>query len=136
MPALLKKHVDAAEPVDRGLHVSFHVGLVADVGLDGQHALAAAERVPGSVQAGLVDVDQRHRRAFLEEACRRGLADAAGAAGDDDDFVLHAFHAHFLRFDHVVGYRKEMASPRGLEQGQERNGLCPGTPGALAASSM
>jgi hypothetical protein len=107
MPALLKKHVDAAEPVDRGLHVPLHVGLVADVGLDGQHAFAAAECIAGGVQAGLVDVHQRHRRAFREEARRRYLADAAGAAGDEDDFVLHAFHVSSVRSGSVHEWRRD-----------------------------
>ena len=47
----------------------------------------------GRVEVGRVQVEQRDARAALGECAGDGLADAARAAGDDDDLVvqLHAW---------------------------------------------
>jgi len=91
---VVEEHVDAAERVDRRLHVGGDVLLLADVGPGDGDAAAATQRVARGVQALLVDIHQQHRRAFLEEAFGDLLADATGPAGDHRDLVLQAFHGN------------------------------------------
>jgi hypothetical protein len=62
--------------------------VIARIGRDDVHSVAAGELLARRVQHVAPAAAENDAGALVEEAPRRGLADAAAAAGDEDDLVL------------------------------------------------
>jgi hypothetical protein len=84
-PGVVDEDVQAAEPVDRGLHHRLHVGGCADVGADRQRAAGARHVEPLGQAGGLaeIEVSDHDGRSGLVESLGDPAADAHRAAGDD-----------------------------------------------------
>ncbi len=80
---VVDEHIDWPERADRGVDQIAHRGHVADVATHVAHRTEPAE-VSDRGRAGVVvHVGNHDARALGEEAPGNGVADAAGAAGDD-----------------------------------------------------
>ena len=83
------EHVDAAEALDGGRDERLRLLARGDLaGVDVDALAGRVEGVAGGLELGLAGAAEDDARALLEEALRCGAADAAAAAGDQDDLVL------------------------------------------------
>jgi hypothetical protein len=83
---VVDQHVDAAMRGQGARDQRVHVGLVADVAVHVDPAEFGCQRLARRVG----QIGQHHVGAFAREAAGAGLADALGAAGDDDDAAVVA----------------------------------------------
>jgi hypothetical protein len=92
-PSHVDHRVEGAEAGHRRIDGTAGLGLVGHVGAERKHArtgyLAGAGHRLGRVP---VDVDERHRGAFLREELTRDQADAAAATCDERDAVRERPH--------------------------------------------
>ena len=90
-PGIGHHDVDAAEPVHgAGCHV-LHCREVTDVG-DGREHPVLAQVGADLAQCGLIDIGEHQVGASGVQPARHFRADPAGAAGDQDDLLLHRTH--------------------------------------------
>src|ERR1700681_7451 len=89
-PGVVDVRVDAFVGADDLANRRGNVGSAADVTVDVPRAprCGRVDRAGDARAAGIVDVEQRHRRALLCELLGDVLAEAGSAAGDDRDFAL------------------------------------------------
>ena len=83
---VVDQHVDAAVRGQGARHQRVHVGLVAHVAVHVERAEFGGQRAAVRV----VQIGDHDVGAFAREAPGAGLADALGAAGDDDDAAVVA----------------------------------------------
>ena len=92
-PALLHKHVHAAERVRRELRETLHLLVHRDIAALA-HGLGAGGAKLGhrGIARGIVQVRQHQFHSGARERARHTEADAAGAAGDDSHFSSQVLH--------------------------------------------
>jgi hypothetical protein len=91
---IVEEAVDAAERVDRGLHIGLYFGRLGDVGGDGDRVAAMlAHDAGGGRGRRAVAIDRDHFRAMPCEGHAGRASDAVAAAGDECDLAgeVHAF---------------------------------------------
>ena len=95
--------VQAAEPVDGGVHHRLRVGLLRDVGVDVRGLAAGVADLRGGGLAGLVgDVGEDDPRALAREQAGRDPAHPARPAGDQRDLPVQT-HRGSLPFGRGEG---------------------------------
>jgi hypothetical protein len=87
------ENIHAAEALERDVHHSLRVSRRADPTADERYSLAArVEVVPGRVEHLLAPARKDDRRALVEQAGSRRLADSTAAARDDCHLALELVH--------------------------------------------
>ena len=91
------QHIDAAESLQGGLRQLFHVFTTGDVAGHGHGLAAVLFDVVGQLLQAVKATCTQHQFGALggQMACG-GFAQAAGSAGDDDDFIGDIAHDGFL----------------------------------------
>ncbi len=84
---VIDQYVQPPERRDRRLDRARRLRRVGDIGGDCHRAVRFCQCRNGRLDGSEIAIEQRHARAFREEAARRGDADAAGAARDERDLA-------------------------------------------------
>jgi hypothetical protein len=96
-PGRVDEHVDAAEALDGAVDQRLRLLAARDLAGDDLDAGAGrVELVAGRLQHRRARAGEHDARALVEEAPRRGLADAAATARDDDHLAVEV-HRVLLR---------------------------------------
>ena len=96
-PSVVDQDVEASERGDDRADDARDFGLLADGAAPVAGRAAARRQVVGQIAADVVvQVQQRHGRAFLRHARRRRPAKTERCAGDDSDLVLQSIHGRRL----------------------------------------